>query len=104
MHTIIHHQLGRVHHAAGHPALQKTRPTYCFVPEAHFEENGFQKSRYLVSRWPGINCGANPLAVGSHVIPDPEKPVSIRNRCPVLREFLDRLEQIASVKISATAA
>lgn len=104
MHAIIANQIGRIHHAAGNVSLAKIRPVYAFVPEEHFGANGFLKGRYLISLWPGINCGANPLSVGSHVIPDLERPVSIRNRCPVLREFLDRVEQIASVKISATAA
>jgi hypothetical protein len=103
MHAIINQQIGRIHHATGHPALAKTRPTYCFIPEAFFDEGGFQKGRYLVSRWPSINCTANPLAIGSHVIPDAGKPVSIRSRCPILAEFLRRIEQIAVVK-SITAA
>jgi hypothetical protein len=103
MHILIANQIGRVHHGAGHAAFQKTRPTYAFIPEAFFNEVGFEKSRYLVSRWPSINAGANPLAVGSHVIPDAQKPVSIRNRCPILREFLRRIEQIAAVKTIAVA-
>jgi hypothetical protein len=103
MHTIIANQIGRIHHAAGNTNLQKTRPTYCFVPEEHFSETGLEKSRYLASRWPSINSGANPHAIGSHVVPDPQLPVSIRSRCPVLREFLNRLETIAMVK-SPTAA
>lgn len=101
MHAVIAQKLGRIHHAIQHPALRKTRPTYCFVPESHFEENGFQKGRYLASRWPSINGGANPLAVGSHVIPDPKQPVSIRSKCPVLREFLLKVETIATVKSNA---
>lgn len=101
--VIIANQIGRIHHAAGHPALQKTRRVYCWIPEVFFDETGFQKSRYLVSRWPSINCTANPLAVGSHVIPDPAQPANIRSRCPILREFLARLEDIAAVK-SITAA
>lgn len=103
MHALVNNTLGRVHRAAGHSALQKTRPTYCFVPEEHFGENGFEKSRYLVSRWPSVNCSANPLAVGSHIIPDPARPVNIRSRCPILREFLARLESIAAVKNPAAA-
>jgi hypothetical protein len=90
--------IGRIYHATGNTALAKTRPLYCFVPEAHFEENGLQQGRYLVSRWPSINCSANPYAVGSHVIPDPEKPADLRSRCPILAEFLQRLEHVAAVK------
>jgi hypothetical protein len=78
--------------------MRKTRPCYCFVPETHFTEGGFQKGRYLTSLWPSINCSANPLAVGSHVIPDPQRPVALRSRCPVLAEFLRRLESVASIK------
>lgn len=104
MHAIIANQIGRVHHAAGNRNLQKTRPTYAFVPEAFFNEGGLQRGRYLVSRWPSINCGANPHAVGSHVVPDPGMPVSIRSRCPILREFLARLESTAAVKAIPTAA
>lgn len=103
MHLIIAQQIGRIHHAGGHPDLRKTRPIYSFVPEAYFSESGFSKSRYLASRWPAINCSANPLAVGSHVIPDTEKPVSIRSRCPILAEFLRRLETIAAIKSQLAA-
>lgn len=103
MHAIINQQIGRIHHAAGHPDLAKTRPVYAFIPEGFFTEAGFQKSRYLSSRWPSSNCGANPHAVGSHVVPDEEKPADIRSRCPVLAEFLRRLETIAAGK-TITAA
>ena len=100
MHAVISQNLGRILHAAGHPALRKTRPVYCFVPEKFFDENGFQKGKYLVSRWPSINCSANPLAVGSHVIPDTERPLENKS-CPVLREFLRRLETFAAIKAAA---
>lgn len=98
MHAVIGEEIGRVHHAVAHPSLMKTRPTYVFIPEKFFGENGLEKSRYIASRWPGINCGANPFAVGSHVIPDSKNPVSIRSRCPILAEFLRRLEIITNVK------
>ena len=98
MHVVIAGHHGRIHHAAQHTFLQETRRLYCFIPETHFIGGGFQKSRYLESRWPSINTGANPHAIGSHVIPDPGKPVKSRSRCPVLREFLIRLETIAAVK------
>lgn len=104
MMTVIAGNIGRIHHAVQHPALRKTRPCYAFVPEEHFSEAGFEKPRHLASRWPSINAGANPLGIGSHVIPDPENPVSIRSRCPVLREYLTKLEAIAIVKSPATAA
>jgi len=103
MHAIISSQIGRIHHAAGHPDLRKTRPVYCWIPEAYFSESGFSKSRYLASRWPSINCSANPLAVGSHVIPNVENPASIRSRCPILAEFLLRLETIALIKNQSVA-
>jgi hypothetical protein len=95
---IAANQIGRVHHAAQHSSLVKTRPCYCFVPEEFFQKNGFEKGRYLASRWPGINCSANPLGIGSHILPDPQKTVSNRTRCQVLREFLWRLEIVATVK------
>lgn len=98
MHLIIAQQIGRIHHAAGHPDLRKTRPVYAFIPEGFFDEGGFQKGRYLASRWPCINAGANPLAVGSHGIPDPEMPVEIRSRCQILAEFVRRLETLAAIK------
>lgn len=104
MHAVIANQIGRIHHAAGHPALQKTRPVYCWIPEGFFDETGINRGRYLVSRWPSINCSANPLALGSHVVPDPGKPVNIRSRCPVLAEFLRRLEHVAAVKTLSAAA
>jgi hypothetical protein len=103
MHAIINQELGRVHHSAGNPDLTKTRPVYAFIPEGFFTEAGFQKSRYLSSRWPSINCSANALALGSHVIPDPERPVNQRSRCPILVEFLLGLEAIAAVKEFTTA-
>ena len=104
MHAIIANQIGRVHNAAQHPELAKIRPVYAFIPEVFFEESGFQKSRYLTSRWPSINCAANPHAIGSHLLPDPISPANIRSRCPVLREFLTRLEIIAAVKANPSAA
>lgn len=96
-------QIGRVHHAAGNKHLQETRPTYCYIPEEFFGEKGYEKSRYLVSRWPSINAGANPLAVGSHVLPDAVRPANIKSQCPILRGFLARLETIAAAK-TITAA
>lgn len=95
--TVIAGKNGRVHHA-GNPFLQKTRPTYCFVPEEFFHGRTIDFARYLASRWPSINCSANPNGIGSHVIPDPQKSVSSRTRCPVLQEFLWRLEIVATVK------
>jgi hypothetical protein len=103
MHAVINQRLGRVHHAAGNLELQKTRPVYAFVPEEFFGAGGFERNRYLASRWPSINCGANPLAIGSHVIPDPGKPADLRSRCPILAEFLDRVETIAAIKSPAAA-
>ena len=103
MHAIINQQVGRIHHAAGHPSLLKTRPVYAFVPEEHFGTDGFNKSRYLVSRWPSINSGANPHAVGSHVIPDEKNPANLRSRCSILAEFLRRLETIAAAKTITVA-
>lgn len=104
MHAVINGQIGRVYHAAAHPALAKTRPTYAFVPEVFYDGTGLNRGRYLISRWPGISCSANPLAVGSHVIPDVTRPANIRSRCPILREFLARLEHVAAVKSIPTAA
>ena len=98
MYALIANHRGRIHHGAGHSALQKTRPTYAFVPEEFVTESGFARTRYLASRWPSINASANPLAIGSNVLPDATKPVSPRNRCPILREFLTRLESIAAVR------
>lgn len=100
MTLVVGNQFGRVHHAAGNHCLQETRPTYAFVPMEHFTAKGFQKDRYLASPWPEINCGANRHSVGSHVLPDPQKPVTSRSKCPVLTEFLTRLETLASVKAS----
>lgn len=96
--AVIQDCIGRVYHAVGQPFLQITRPVYCWVPQEFFGKNGFEKSRYLASRWPSINCSANPLTVGSHVIPDEENPANIGSRCPVLRDFLLQIETIASVK------
>jgi hypothetical protein len=101
MHTIIHSHLGRIFHAAAHPGIVKTRPTYAFVPEEFFDASGFRKGHYLISRWPSINMGANPLGIGSHVIPDPALPAHIRSKCPILREFINRLEIIAAIKAAA---
>ena len=102
--TIIANQIGRIHHAAGDKSIQVTRPVYAFVPEEFFSrEGGMAKNLYLTSRWPGINAGANPMSVGSHVFPDAEKPANIRSRCPILKEFLNRLEEIAIVKTTIAA-
>jgi hypothetical protein len=101
MHAVIANTIGRVHHAAGHPDLSKTRPIYAYVPEEFFGAEGFRRAGYLSSRWPSINAGANPLAVGSHVIPDPARPVCIRSRCPILVKFLNQLAAIAPAKTVA---
>ena len=98
MHVVIANQTGRIHHAAQHLELRIIRPCYAFVPEGHFGANGFEKPRYLASRWPTINAGANPHAIGSHIIPDASNPVSRHSRCPILREFLTRIKIIAAVK------
>ena len=98
MQIVIADQTGRIHHAAGHSALQQTRPTYAFLPDGFVAEGGYAKAQYLASRWPSINAGANPHAIGSHMIPDASKPVTPRSRCPILREFLIRLITIAAVK------
>jgi hypothetical protein len=89
---------GRIYQASGHPAFLALRPCYCFVPAEFIDADGFRKSDYLASRWPGISCGANPLAIGSHIIPDLQKPANLRSRCPVLAEFLRRLEILAVTK------
>ena len=96
MHTIIHHDLGRILHATVHPDLNATRATYAFIPELFFNGSGFQRSRYLASQWPSINAGANPHAIGKHIFPHVTRPVNIRTKCPILREFLNRLETIAT--------
>ncbi len=98
MHIVVAEHSGHIHHAASHSALQKTRPTYAFLPDEFVVEGGFAKAQYLASRWPSINAGANPHAIGSHIIPDASKPVSPRSRCPILREFLIHLKTIAAVK------
>lgn len=92
---IAGNQIGRIFYGIQHPAFRKTRPLYAFVPEHHFSSNEFQKNRYLLSRWPSINCGANPFGIGSHVVPDPLRSVSPRSRCNVLAEFIRRLETVS---------
>lgn len=99
MHAVIANHIGRIHHAAGQADLQLTRPTYAFVPEECISANAFDHRRYISGRWPSVNAGANPHAIGSHVMPDPERPVDPLCQCPVLAEFLTRIEPIALVKI-----
>lgn len=94
----IANHAGRIHHAAQHPEIVKIRPCYAFIPENYFSANGFERRRYLASRWPSINAGANPHAIGSHVLPDATRPVSLHSKCPILKEFLCRLKTIAAVK------
>jgi|GEM_PF-4802024 len=94
----IANQTGRIHHAAQHPELASIRPCYAFVPENYFGKNGFERIRYLTSRWPSINAGGNPNAIGSHVLPDATRPVSSRSKCPILLEFITRIKTIAAVK------
>lgn len=79
---VVHGQTGQIYHAKGHPDFQRVRPLYCFVP--HGQSPGF----YMDSRWPSINAGANPNSIGSHVLPDFNRPVSRNLRCPVLTAFL----------------
>ena len=47
--AIIANQNGLIYHGAGHSSLQKTRPTYAFVPAEFFTEGGFERRRYLES-------------------------------------------------------
>lgn len=94
----IANQTGRIYHAEQHSELAKIRPCYAFIPQNYFGVNGFQRRRYVTSRWPSINAGANPLAIGSHVLPDSKRPVSSRSKCPILKEFLCSLKTIAAVK------
>ncbi len=103
MHAIIANQIGRIHHAVTQQDLATTRPVYAYIPEEYYGPDGLDRGRYLASRWPEINRGANPLAVGRHVIPDPKHPADLRSRCPVLREFLARLETIARFNHTAAA-
>ena len=98
MHTLIHPHFGRVLHAVYHPDLARVRPTFAFVPEEFFDGDGFRRHAYLCSRWPCINTRANPHAVGSHVMPDPARPVAIRSRCPNLAHFLQQLTEIIAYK------
>lgn len=84
MGLIIQGYAGQIFHAQGHPDLLKVRLLYCFVPD------GMDLSAYAESRWPSVNAGANPNAIGSHVFPDLQNPVSNKN-CPTLKLFLTNL-------------
>ena len=100
MHTLIHPHFGRVLHAVYHPDPAKVLPTFAFVPEEFFDSEGFRRSAYLCTRWPCINTDANPHVVGSHVMPDPARPVAIRSRCPILAQFIERLTELIACKTS----
>jgi hypothetical protein len=89
---------GTVFLASGHPDFTKLRPTFCFVPDEFFNSGEFDRSAYMASRWPSINCSANENAIGSHIFPDPEKPVDPKENSLVFRNFLSRLETIAAIK------
>jgi hypothetical protein len=102
MHAVIAGHRGCICYAVQHPDLSKSRPAYAFIADGFLTESGFEKSRYLTSRWPSINAGANPNAIGSHILPDPSRPVKLRSKCPAFREFLTNLKTIAAVKATST--
>ena len=80
MHAVIANQTGRIHHAAQYVEIAKVRPCYAFVPQEHFHPQGFDHRRHIESRWPAINAGSNPHAVGSHILPHADKPVDPTSR------------------------
>lgn len=85
MRTVIQGRSGTIYHAKGHPDFQRLRPLYCFVPD------GQEPAAYQASRWPSVNAGANPHAIGSHVLPNLTRPVLQYLACPVLAAFLANL-------------
>jgi hypothetical protein len=95
---IINGCRGTLYQAAAHPDFAKLRPCHCFVPEQFISGSGLLKTAYLASRWPGINCGANVNAIGSHILPDMNHPISPDCECPELAEFLRQLRQAADIK------
>lgn len=84
MRFVVHGQTGQIYQAKGHPDFQRARPLYCFVP------HGQNPDSYMDSRWPSINAGANPNAIGSHVFPDVKRPVGNLD-CPTLKLFIHNL-------------
>lgn len=85
MRVVIQGFPGTIYHGKGHPYFQIRRPLYCFVP------HGQSLATHLDSRWLSVNAGANPNAIGSHVVPDVTRPVPQGWTCPVLTAFIANL-------------
>ena len=83
---------GTLYHAKAHPDLQKTRPTFAFVPDYTMENGIFNLSIYSGKRWQTINAGANENAIGSHIFPDLEKPISLKEESSEISQFLKKLD------------
>ena len=95
---IVNGRRGTLYQAAAHPDFAELRPCYCFVPEEFISGCGLRNAAYLASQWPGINCGANANAIGSHILPDMNHPISPDYECPHLTDFLRQLRQAAEIK------
>ncbi len=84
MRLVVEDTPGEIFFGEAHPDFLQLRPLYCFVPD------GTSYKNYGDSRWPSINSGANPHAVGSHVLPNWSRPA--RNLdCPTLKKFVENL-------------
>ena len=73
------------------------------MPEGFFSGGEFDRLTFVSSRRQSLSFSANPLAVGPHVIPDQQRPADIGSRCPILAEFLSRLETIVSIANTITS-
>jgi hypothetical protein len=82
---------GTIYHALAQKDIGKRRPMYTFVPEGMIKGGKLDATKYSASRWPSINCAANPTAVGSHLFPDITSPAD-PEECP---EFIKELQKFA---------
>ncbi|MEO5715798.1 MAG: hypothetical protein ABIT37_20130 [Luteolibacter sp.] len=76
------------------------RPCFCFVADEYVTATGLDRAAYLASRWPGINCSSNENSIGSHLLPDMDRPADIGSESHDLSNFLLRLGEVAAVKAS----
>ena len=85
MRAVIQGRPGIIYYGKGLPCFQNHRRLYCFVPDSQ------SPATHLDPRWLSVNAGANPHAIGSHVLPDFTRPVPQEWTCPVLTAFLANL-------------
>lgn len=73
--------VGYLFHAEG--CLQPRQggvPLAVFVPQDLITNKGLNRQAFALAQWPERNCGANAHTQGSHLWPDINRPLSVREQ------------------------